>query len=88
MARCPPSFNFFDFSKKPDNYVVTDRTNERFFDKKDDLARSKGDGLRRAKCCYSFKAPSTYTSAATVRRLAGIVRVLRPSSDLFSKAFK
>jgi hypothetical protein len=59
-----------------------------FFDGKLDLVRSKGDGLRGAICCCSFKAPSTYAFAATVRRLAGTARVLRPSLDLFSKAFK
>jgi hypothetical protein len=60
---------------------------KRFFARKLDLARSKGDGPRVAICCCSSKAPSTYTSAATVLRLASTTRVLRYSSDLFSKAF-
>jgi hypothetical protein len=47
--------------------------------------RSKDDGLCGARRCCSFKVPSTYASAATVRRLASTARVLRPSSDLFSK---
>jgi hypothetical protein len=59
-----------------------------FFDGTLDLARSKGNGQRGARGCCLFKAPSTYASAATVRRLAGTARVLRPLSDLFSKAFK
>jgi hypothetical protein len=64
---------FYEFSKtNPDNYVKTDRTSERFFGRKLDLAKSKGDGLRRARCCCSFKDPSTHTFAATVRRLESI----------------
>jgi hypothetical protein len=81
-----PSFHFYNFSKKNlDIYVVTDRMSERFFGGRLDLARSKDDGLRRVRRCCSFKVPSTYASAATMRRLASTSRVLRPSSDLFSK---
>jgi hypothetical protein len=78
---------FFTTSQKKslDIYVVTDHTSERFFGGRLDLARSKGDGMCGARCCCSFKVPSTYTYAATVRRLAGTDRVFRPSSDLFSK---
>jgi hypothetical protein len=64
-ARCPPSI-FHDFFKKYLDYCVeTDRTSERFFGRKPDLVRSKGDGLRGVRRCCSFKDPSTYASAAT-----------------------
>jgi hypothetical protein len=59
------------FKKHPDIYVVTDRTSERFFGGRLDLARSKDDGLCGAKRCYLFKVPSNYASTAMVRRLAG-----------------
>jgi hypothetical protein len=82
-----PSIRFYDFSKKSLNiYVVTDHTSERFFGRMLDLARSKDDGLCGARCCCSFKVPSTYASASSVQRLVGTARVLRPLSDLFSKA--
>jgi hypothetical protein len=74
--------------KNADIYVMTGRTSERGFDGKLDLVRSKDDSLRGARHCCSFKAPSTYAYAATVQRLAGTARVLRPFSDLFSKVFK
>jgi hypothetical protein len=81
-----PSFRFTTFQKRnPDIYVVTNRMSERFFGRRLDLARSKDDGLRGARYCCSFKVPSTYASVAMVRRLAGIARVLRPLSDLFSE---
>jgi hypothetical protein len=67
---------------------VTDRTSERIVDGKFDLARSKEDGLRGERRCYSFKVPSTYAPATTVRRLAGTARVLSSSFDLFSKVFE
>jgi hypothetical protein len=83
-----PSFQFLMiFQKKTHNYVETDRTSERFFGRKLDLAGSKGDHLRGARCCCSFKAPRTYASMAMVRRLASTTRVLRSLSDLFSEAF-
>jgi hypothetical protein len=85
-ARCPPSV-FTIFQKNPDNCVETDRTSERFFGRKLDLVRSKGDGLHGVRRYCSFKVPSAYASAATARRLASTVRVLRSSSDLFSKVF-
>jgi hypothetical protein len=37
---------FYDFSKNPDNCVENDRTSERFFGRKPDLARSKGATAR------------------------------------------
>jgi hypothetical protein len=84
-----PSLHFYDsFEKNPDNCVETDRTSERFFGWKLDLVRNKSDGLRGVRHCHSFRAPSTYTSVATVRKLASTVQVLRYSSDLFSKAFE
>jgi hypothetical protein len=84
-----PSFHILRFFKKnPDNYVMTDCKSERSFDGKLDLARSKDDSLRGMRRCCLFKVPSTYASAAMVQRLAGTSRVLRLSSDLFSKAFK
>jgi hypothetical protein len=76
------------FQKNPDIYVVTNRTSKRFFDGKLDLARSKDDGLRRARRCCSFKVPSTYATVTMVRRLASTAQVLRPSPDLFSKVFE
>jgi hypothetical protein len=82
-----PFLLFYHFSKNPDNCVETDRTSKRFFGRKLDLARSKDNGLRGVRHYCSFKAPSTYASAAMVRRLASTARVLRSSFDLFSKVF-
>jgi hypothetical protein len=74
-----------NFSKNPDKCVETDRTSERFFGRKLDLAKSKGGGLRGERGCCSFKAPSAHASTAMARRLANTLRVPRSSSDLFSR---
>jgi hypothetical protein len=55
------------FKKTLDNYDVTDRMSKRSFDGKLDLVRSKDDDLHGARCCYSFKVPSTYAFAAMER---------------------
>jgi hypothetical protein len=53
------------FKKKSDNFVETNRTSERFFKRKLELAKGKDDGLRGMASRYSFKAPSANASAAT-----------------------
>jgi hypothetical protein len=62
---------FFDFFfKNSDNFVETNRTSEKFFKRKLELAKGKDDDLRGMTSRYSFKAPSSNASAATTRRLA------------------
>jgi hypothetical protein len=82
-----PSFRFSIFKTKPiDNYVITDHTREKFFGRTLRLAKGEDGNLHGAWRCCSLKAPSTYASAATVRRLASTVQVHRLPSDLFQKA--
>jgi hypothetical protein len=80
-----PSFQFSVLKTKTDSYVMTNRTCERFFGGRLNLARSKDDGPRGARYCCSFNAPSTYASMVTARRLVSTVRVHGFSSDPFKK---
>jgi hypothetical protein len=55
-ARCPRASSFFRFfSKKSDNFVETNRTRERFFKRKLELAKGKDDSLRGMASRYSLK---------------------------------
>jgi hypothetical protein len=71
-ARRPRASSFFEvFSKKnSDNFVETDRTSEKFFERKLELAKGKDDGLHGITSRCSFKVPSANVSAAMARRLA------------------
>jgi hypothetical protein len=80
-----PSFRFSVLKTKIDNYVVTARTCEKFFGGKLNLVRGEDGGLHGAWYYCSFKAPSTYASVATMRRLASTVRVHWFTSDPFQK---
>jgi hypothetical protein len=73
---------FSEFFKNSDNFVETNRTSEKFFKRKLELAKGKDDGLRGMTSRYSFKAPSANASSATARRLASssLVSGFHPTS--------
>jgi hypothetical protein len=58
------------FKKNSDNFVENDRTSEKFFKRKLELAKGKDDDLHGMTSLCSFKAPSANAPAATTRRLA------------------
>jgi hypothetical protein len=83
-----PSLNFYKIFQKS-RQPCRDQSHERkVFWRKLDLEKSKDDGLRGVRGCYSFKAPSAHASAATARRLANTLRVPRSLSDLFSRSIR
>jgi hypothetical protein len=83
-ARRPRASSFFKVFSKIffDNFVETDRTSEKFFERKLELAKGKDGGLHGIMSHCSFKVPSANASAATTRRLAStsLVSDFHPTS--------
>jgi hypothetical protein len=76
-----PRFSKF-FQKNYDNFVDTDRTSKKFFERKLELAKGKDDGFHGITSHYSFKVSSAHASAAMTRRLVStsLVSGFHPTS--------